>query len=88
MAVAVAALVRTSAAAEDVRGELSGDEVTIIAGSDRTVYEYRQNGTLRMVRVVPAFGRPYYLVPADPTRAFGDVEAGDGVVAQWRIVEF
>jgi hypothetical protein len=86
--VACATLPGMAGAGDDPREALAGEDVTIIAGEDRTVYEYRQNGQLRMVRIVPAFGPPYYLVPADPTRGFGDLEQAGSVVAGWRIVEF
>lgn len=65
-----------------------GQDVTIIEGRERTVYEYRQNGVLRMIRVVPAVGRPYYLVPADPTRGYGNLEQADMLVPQWTLMEF
>lgn len=36
-----------------------GPDVVIIAEENRMVYEFRQNGQLRMIRVVPSFGKPY-----------------------------
>ncbi|MEM7101044.1 MAG: DUF2782 domain-containing protein [Pseudomonadota bacterium] len=68
--------------------DLGGPDVVIIAGEDKVVYEYRQNGILRMVRVVPNWGRPYFLVPADPTKGFGDLEKAGMLVPQWVIAEF
>lgn len=65
-----------------------GQDVTIIEGRERTVYEYRQNGVLRAIRVVPDLGRPYYLVPADPTRGYGNLEQADMLVPQWILMEF
>lgn len=65
-----------------------GPDVTLIEGEDRTVYEYRQNGHLRMVKIVPEFGPPYYLVPVDPSEGFGDIDQAELLVPQWRIVEF
>ena len=82
------------AAAEDSASAIvptssSADEdVTIIDGQARTVYEYRRAGQLRMIRVVPKFGRPYFLVPADPTRGNGDLEQRGQLVPSWRILEF
>ena len=67
---------------------LEGPDVVIVAGEDRTVYEYRQNGQLRMVKIVPKIGRPYYLVPADETRGFGDLEQAQTLIPRWVIVEF
>ena len=64
------------------------EDVTIIDGQARTVYEYRRAGQLRMIRVVPKLGRPYFLVPADPTRGNGDLEQRGQLVPSWRIVEF
>ena len=65
-----------------------GPDVRIIAGEDKVVYEFRQNGQLRMVRVVPSWGKPYYLVPRDPTKGFGDLERADALIPQWVIAEF
>lgn len=65
-----------------------GPDVTIIADEERTIHEFRQNGELRMVRVVPDLGKPYYLVPADPSQGFGDLERADMLVPSWVIVEF
>jgi hypothetical protein len=65
-----------------------GPDVVIIQGEDRIVYEFRQNGQLRMVRIVPKWGKPYYLVPRDDTKGFGDLERADMLLPQWVIAEF
>ena len=75
-------------AAADAAGTVRGQDVTIIAGQNRTIYEYRQNGVLRQIKVVPRIGRPYYLVPADETRAFSDLENAGRLVPRWTIIEF
>ena len=67
---------------------LRAPDVVIIAGEDRTIYEYRQNGLLRMVKIVPNLGRPYYLVPRDGTTGFGDLERAEALLPTWVIVEF
>ena len=77
-----------AALAAEAGVSLDGPDVTIIASEERTVYEFRQNGHLRMVRVVPKWGKPYYLVPADPTKGFGDLERADMLVPSWVIAEF
>ena len=41
-----------------------------------------------MVRVVPKWGKPYYLVPANPTKGFGDLQRAEMLVPQWVIAEF
>jgi len=40
-------------------------KVTIIQSDQDTFQEYRVNGKLYMIEVVPKHGRPYYLVDAD-----------------------
>ena len=66
----------------------TGPDVTIIAGKDEVVYEFRQNGQLRMIRVVPKWGKPYYLVPQDPTRSNGDLDQAGALVPSWTLKEF
>ena len=75
-----------SAAAEfeDIRGP----DVTIIEDEDRTILEYRQGGVLRMVRIVPDWGVPYYLVPRDQTAGQEDLERADALLPNWVIIEF
>ncbi len=68
--------------------DLRGPDVTIIAGEERTYQEYRQGDVLRMVRVVPIIGRPYYLVPSDPTSPIQDMEQSDSFRARWILLEF
>jgi hypothetical protein len=85
---ALTVLAGAPASAATADESLRGPDVTIIAEEERTIYEFRQNGELRMVRVVPAFGKPYYLVPRDPTQGFGDLERADMLLPSWVIVEF
>lgn len=68
--------------------EDDGPDVTIIAGEERTIYEYWQNGHLRQVMVVPAQGKPYYLRPADQTRGNGELDQAGMLIPSWVIVEF
>jgi hypothetical protein len=86
LAAALAAAAPCALAAEDEL--LRGPDVTIIVEEERVIQEFRQAGELRMVRIVPSFGRPYYLVPRDPTRGFGDLERADMLIPSWVIVEF
>jgi hypothetical protein len=65
-----------------------GPDVVVIAEEDRMIYEFRQNGQLRMIRVVPSFGKPYYLVPKDPTQAEGDLRRVESLVPSWVLWEF
>ena len=68
--------------------EFRGPDITLIASEERTVYEFRQNGQLRMIKVVPKFGKPYYLAPRDRTTGFGDLEQADSLIAEWVLWEF
>ena len=76
------------AVASDADREVTGPDVTIVVGEDRTVYEYRQAGELRMIKIVPKHGKPYYLVPRDPTRGYGDLGQADMLLPSWTIIEF
>ena len=40
-------------------------DVDIVIAEDRVVYEYRVNGVITAIKVVPKRGRPYYMVPVD-----------------------
>lgn len=46
-------------------GESIEPEVNIIQKKDRTIQEYRMNGKLYMIKVVPNVGLPYYLMDTD-----------------------
>ncbi len=46
-------------------GEVLEPDVTIRKGEEKTHYEYRINGQLYMVKVVPDIGPAYYLVDTD-----------------------
>ena len=67
---------------------VSGPDVTIVVGEERTVYEYRQGNELRMIKIVPKLGKAYYLVPRDDTRGFGDLQQADMLIPRWTIIEF
>ena len=89
LALAALLLVSTiDSSAADSEGGARGPDVTIIAGEERTIYEYRQAGQLRIVKIVPKHGRPYYLAPADDTRGNGDLEQAKMLIPRWVIVEF
>ncbi|MDX1456325.1 MAG: DUF2782 domain-containing protein [Marinobacter sp.] len=40
-------------------------QVVIRGGEEQVIYEYRVNGEIVEIKVVPKVGPPYYLVPAD-----------------------
>jgi hypothetical protein len=45
--------------------DLMEPEVTITKRDDAVVHEYRMNGQLYMVKVIPVKGYPYYLMDSD-----------------------
>lgn len=68
-----------------VSGEPLEPEVTIRRTEQETVYEYRLNGQLYLVRVQPRFGPPYHFVDVDGDGSL-DYRPGEPVrdnVNQW-----
>ena len=65
-----------------------GRDVTIIDAEDRTIYEHYRGGVLHQIKVVPDFGRPYYLVPEDETRAYADLRQAGRLIPRWIVHEF
>jgi len=66
-------------------GEALETEVTIVQRDDKTVYEYRVNGQMYMVKVVPKRGPAYYFLDQDGD---GQLDAqrygpGDISIPQW-----
>jgi hypothetical protein len=61
-------------------------EVTIIRKEKETIHEYRINGVLYMVKIVPVVGKPYYLIDNDGDGRLESRRTGiydDGQVPQW-----
>ena len=65
-----------------------GPDVVLIQSEKRTIYEFRENGRLTMIKIVPRKGRAYYLVPEDPTLHNGELGRATRLVARWVIKEF
>ncbi|MEX2488807.1 MAG: DUF2782 domain-containing protein [Pseudomonadales bacterium] len=72
------------ATSEDVRN----DDIEIVEGKDRTIYEYRTNGVLMMIKVVPKKGRPYYMVPADGSPHYEGIDRAETLYPRWIILEW
>ncbi len=65
-------------------------EITIREGDDRTIEEYRVNGQLYMIKIIPRIGKPYYLInrrSAVGVPHRGDMESGVSV-PMWEIYRF
>ncbi|WP_090630284.1 DUF2782 domain-containing protein [Nitrosomonas marina] len=64
-------------------------QITIIRRGEDTIEEYRINGELHMIKVIPRVGFPYYLVRNRGRLNSHTGEPGSNVsVPMWRILEF
>ena len=63
-------------------------EITIVVDKQTVQYEYRINGRLYMIKVVPPKGKPYYLIDPDGTGQWRRSFTSDFVPPQWVIKEF
>jgi len=63
-------------------------EITITSEGTEIHEEYRYNGLLYMVKVIPAVGPPYYLVYDDRGRSRRSDLEPDIIVPQWVIKRF
>ena len=70
------------------REEIAGGDVEIVAGEDRTIYEYRVNGRLMMIKVVPKTGFAYYMAPADGSAHYEDLDHGQKLYPKWVLLEW
>lgn len=65
-------------------------QVTIKKGDEETIEEYRVNGQLYMIKVIPRIGKPYFLL--NKRSPVGEVHRGDmesGVsVPMWQLFRF
>jgi len=61
-----------------------GPEIVIRPGENEVFYEYRVNGQLMEIKVVPEIGPEYYLVPADGGGWVQDTDS-DLLVPSWVI---
>ena len=70
------------------REKVKGPDVVLVESKKKTIQEFRHNGRLVMIKVVPKRGKPYYLVPEDPTKHFGDLERAERLVPKWILKRF
>ncbi|HAQ50961.1 MAG TPA: DUF2782 domain-containing protein [Gammaproteobacteria bacterium] len=66
-------------------------DIRIISQADRTVKEYRINGQLYMIKVIPEIGYPYLLIDTDGDGAFETTRSGIGedlLVPNWVLLEW
>ena len=68
--------------------DFSDDDIVMVETEDRVVYEYRQNGVLMMIKVVPKKGKAYYMVPADGSAHFESLDHKKSLYPQWVLLEW
>ncbi|HLA75742.1 MAG TPA: DUF2782 domain-containing protein [Gammaproteobacteria bacterium] len=67
-------------------GEALEPDVTIIQREQETVQEYRLNGQLYMIKIIPSSGPPYYLIDNDGN---GSLETrGNDIVSESNIPQW
>lgn len=71
-------------------GESIEPEINIIQKEDRTIQEYRHNGELYMIKVVPAVGPAYYFIDTDGDGSLESkqFEMESGLVPNWILFEW
>lgn len=60
-------------------------DVTIRQEGDKTIQEYRVNGFLYAIKVVPKGGKPYFLVRADGEQHWMRSDKPDLLIPSWEI---
>ena len=81
-------LVSVFASAQGNSVQINGPDVVLIEDKDRRIYEYRQNGVVQLIKVVPIIGPPYYLRPAKRLRHNNKLLQDDLLLPEWRIINF
>lgn len=61
-------------------------EIVIKQLEDKIVHEYRINGFLYAIKVIPKKGKPYYLVAEDGSDNFMRVDEPRFMVPKWEII--
>ena len=72
-------------------GETLEPDITIIRKGEKTIQEYRKNGELYMIKVIPVVGPPYYFIDTDGDGNM-DVRGSDldkgTQIHQWKLLEW
>ncbi|MGI9283438.1 MAG: DUF2782 domain-containing protein [Endozoicomonas sp.] len=66
------------------------DDTTVVIrpGNNETIREYRINGFLYGIQVIPKVGKPYYLVAADHMGNFTDPSRPGMLIPSWTIFQW
>lgn len=61
-------------------GNVPQEEIVIVPGDSVTLHEYRRNGQVYKVKVIPKKGRPYFLVDSDDN---GSLDQMQWILVTW-----
>ncbi|MBL4679787.1 MAG: DUF2782 domain-containing protein [Pseudomonadales bacterium] len=70
------------------RDEISQGDVKIIAGEEKTIFEYRVNGKLLLIKIVPDKGLSYYMLPSDGSAHYENLDHSKGLYPSWILFEW
>jgi hypothetical protein len=72
-------------------GETLEPDITIIRKGKKTIQEFRKNGVLYMVKIIPAVGPAYYLIDTDGDGNMdvrgSDLDKGTNI-NQWKLFQW
>ena len=70
--------------------QITGEpDVTIRQEGDRTIEEYRVNGFLYAIKIIPQVGAPYFLVAVDDDGNYMRADQPEGMrIPSWKIFEW
>ena len=69
--------------------EAAEESITIVDQSELgQVFEFRQNGVLMMIKIIPDRGKPYYMVPADGSPHYQDLSEVKHLYPNWVLLEW
>ncbi len=66
----------------------AGTDIVIRAGDERTIREYRVNGQLYAIKVVPKVGKPYYLIAEDSKGEPLHFDDTKMLIPSWKVLEW
>jgi len=86
----LASLLALSSVAVFAEEPVSGDpDVVIRQEGDKTIHEYRVNGFLYAIKIIPKTGKPYFLVRADGSDGnFVRSDDPDMLIPAWEIFKW
>lgn len=66
----------------------ANNDIEIVTSKNRTIFEYRDNGYLMMIKVVPKHGLPYYMVPANGPPGPQNLDFAKKLYPSWIILQW